>query len=1144
MQPLSLPAGVSAEVHAGICPVAGPAFLASWWSGDGLPNEAVIVVENPGMLEAWVEELSALLALDGAAGQVSGYPVLPSSGEDHPRALELECDRLSVLTDLLTRRATGDRTRYAVVTTPKALAQAAPVPGALAAREIRLAAGSSHSFAGLAERLGRDLGYYCEAVCEMPGTYAVRGGLLDVYPVNGGAPVRVDFFGDQVESLRTYDPTTQLTTGQLDSLSIAARLPPGGDATSATLLDYLGPEAVWAIVEAGRMAGEHRLLFEEMDRPTGPVFNWKTIWETRREAHDRWLALAEFDLPEPLFAAARREMHHLEPLDPHRGISLDEVAGVDRLAAEGEARRRFLDLLAGWQKDGWELRLAISHPSESVRLERVLEEVRETPGGQTPDLRITMTGGFRGGFRWTWDETGPAPGWAASRGGRPGQGVVLVTTGDILGRYRMRPAGLRRRKLPQRAQVDALLDFSELAEGDHLVHITHGVCIYRGLTRMELQGHQEEVISLEFDEELILHLPLNEAHLLSRYVGLARVHPKLGRIGGQQWEKTRRAAERATLDLAADLLRLQAARESGTGFAFPPDADWQRQFEDAFPHEETPDQMRAIVEAKADMEKPRPMDRLVCGDVGYGKTEVALRAAFKAALASKQVVILAPTTVLAQQHYNTFRERLAGYPITVEMLSRFRTTSQQAHIVERVKAGRVDILIGTHRLLGHDLGFKDLGLVVVDEEHRFGVRHKERLKQMRGEVDILTMSATPIPRTLYMALTGARDLSVIETPPVDRLPIQTFVKAYSMETVREAIRSEVARGGQVFYLHNRVQSIEEVALHLSEAMPELRLAVGHGQMPEHSLERIMTRFVAGEFDVLVCTTIIESGLDIPNCNTIVIEGADRFGLAQLYQLRGRVGRFNRQAYAYLLLHRHARMLEKARERLAAIRQYNQLGAGFRIAMRDLELRGAGNLLGPEQSGHIAGVGFDLYCQLLRQSIARLKGSPEAGAVRASVRLDFIAQEESSSGGRGPDLGYAALRAADDELQTGLTQTAGLPASYLNEARLRIDFYRRLSLAGGIEEVAAIGRALQDRFGPPPPPVQALLAVTEIRVAAEQRRFASVETEGDLLKIRRASGKADDYVKFGHRFPRLTERKPMLRLREILRFLNRKDLPSN
>lgn len=1140
MKPVLLPEHTKATLVTGVHSACAPAFAAALLnqSETGL---GFLFVRNLGEAEAWYELLHFWSGMPGA-GKIKPelllLPEVPESIAGQPRAFDLACDRLAVLTRLLEIKAAPTVRPIWVVTTVNGFFAAAPEPTQLQSRELRIKAGGRLPLRGLADQLGQQLGYTNEVVCESPGQYAVRGGLLDVYPVNATAPVRIDFFGDEVESLRTFDPTTQLTTDRLEAVTIAALGESGQKEREGAVRDYLPERSIhWLLWETDtlRMEARHRFETLEIRGPGKPTF-----LELTQRKNDVWTGLSEFETEPPLFPPTTpRWIHYSESLEIYRSISLDDVVGTERLQVEQEARERFLGQLTQWQDDDYRVTLCLANDSEEQRARQMVEEFNLKVGqnGLVPDyLRGPLDTGFRIKIQ---KENGKGNLFQTGESLIPQgkNGLILATGNELFSRFRARPAGMRRRKLVQRQAVDQLLDFSELAEGDYLVHAAQGVCRFRGLHRMELRGRKEEVISLEFADGITLHLPLYEAHLISRYVGLAKMRPKLGKLGSGQWEKTRRAAEQATLDFAAELLQLQASRDTKPGHMFAADSEWQRRFEEAFPHTETPDQMRAITDAKEDMEKQRPMDRLLCGDVGFGKTEVAIRTAFKAVMDNHQVAILVPTTVLAQQHFNTFRERMAGYPVTVEMLSRFRTKQQQNEILAQTATGKIDIVVGTHSLLGKDVAFKNLGLLVIDEEHRFGVRHKEKIKQLRENVDVLTMSATPIPRTLHMALTGARDLSVIETAPMDRLPIQTFVKSYTPELVKEAITYEVGRGGQVFYLHNRVDTIETVALRLQEMMPELRIGIGHGQMTEGMLEKIMTRYVAGYYDVLVCTTIIESGLDIPNCNTIIIEGADRFGLAQLYQLRGRVGRFNRQAYCYLLLHKHARMLDHARKRLSAIRQYNQLGAGFKIAMRDLELRGAGNLLGSQQSGHIASVGFDLYCQLLRQSISRLKGEPNAIRIRASVRLDFVSSGESGEPAS-VALGYAALKAADLDDHYGETIEAGIPSGYIGEARLRIDFYRKLALADNESAVKEIERSLKDRFGPPPVSTQALLRATEIRALAEEAGILSVETEGNRLKLRRATGQRDDFFLIGTRFPRLTEKDPLKRLAEIKVFLKR------
>ncbi len=1121
----------------GVCPPARGAIIAELARAHPAPVW-LVVTENLKAAEQLAEDIAffhAAAAPDaGRAARTERlhttlvFPESMPDGTEMREAFAASSDRLTVLSRLRAKRShLAAPDTLVVVSTPAALLQPVPAIEAFATRELTLVRGQTQPFQALIEQLHK-LDYDSEPVCEAPGHYAVRGGIIDVYPVTATQPYRLDFFGDELESIREFDPVTQRSGATVETISLAASPRVRLDPSKTGLSDYLSAATHLVFVEPANLEIEFGNFAREGTDALNPLL-------ARCAAA---FGLSDIDEASGLFDGATRELTwDTESLAHHRRYPDDALVAQERLVVEEEARREFLRLAASWRKSGYEVAVVVSKEGEEKRAQEILAEDPKLKGLRPRWLRGILNEGFRVTFREAARLSPSAPDTA---------GVVFVTETEIFGRQRARRPAQSARAIAHRAQVDQLLDFSELVEGDFVVHLQHGIALYRGLTKLDTAQGIREVISLEFDDHVTLHVPLQESHLISRYVGLSKAKPQLGRIGSGRWEKARQAAERATIDLAAELLRIHAAREAQPGHAFPADTDWQKEFEGSFPFTETRDQLRAIEETKADMEKTRPMDRLICGDVGFGKTEVAIRAAFKAVQGGRQVAVLVPTTVLAQQHLNTFRERMAGYPIAVEMLSRFRSRAELGKIAAATASGQVDILIGTHRLLQRDVVFKELGLVIIDEEQRFGVKHKEVFKAMRATVDVLSMSATPIPRTLYMALTGARDLSVIETPPTNRHPIQTIVKTYDEKIVVDAVRYELRRGGQVFYLHNRVQTIDLVAARLRELMPDITVGVGHGQMDADELERVMTEFVAGKYQVLVSTTIIESGLDIPNSNTIIIEGADRFGLSQLYQLRGRVGRFKHQAYAYLLLHRHTRLLEVARQRLTAMRQHNQLGAGFRIAMRDLELRGAGNLLGAEQSGHIVGVGFELYCQLLRQSVARLKGEKSAAAIRAAVKLDFVFVGESASGpaaerGRHSD-GYTALKDAEREHAVEVDRIqARLPSAYIAETRLRIDFYRKLAMADSLAGLKQIEADLRDRFGKFGDEVKALLLVTEIRLRAEQKGIVSVETESSRLKCLRHSGRRDDWVQVGTRFPRLTTPKPLLRLREIISFLN--NLPN-
>ncbi len=671
-------------------------------------------------------------------------------------------------------------------------------------------------------------------------------------------------------------------------------------------------------------------------------------------------------------------------------------------------RDLFLDHLRDWLAEGWEVAIFCNNEGEQKRLQEILEEAR-IDGGAITFLQRPLLRGFV---------------WPAGK-------LVVLSDAEIFGRYQtMRALRQQERLVGLRSQHQAL-DFTEIADGDYVVHLHHGIALYKGVTTLPgeaQEGAGSEVLVLEFGEKSKLYVPVEQSYLVTKYVGVGRRHPPLDTLGGSRWERAKVSAQKAVMDYAAQLLSVQAERNALPGHAYPPDTDWQREFEDAFIYDETEDQARSILETKRDMESTRPMDRLICGDVGFGKTEVAIRAIFKAVQEGKQAAFLVPTTILAEQHWKNLSERFASYPIRVDCMSRLQTARGQRKTIEGLKDGSVDVVIGTHRILSKDIKFKDLGLVVVDEEQRFGVKQKEKFKQLFRLVDVLTLSATPIPRTLYLSLTGARDMSTIETPPPNRHPVETIVAPYDERVIREAIEREMARNGQVYFLHNRIHSIQDVAQKLKLLVPQAQIEIGHGQMDANELEDVMARFVAGETDVLLSTTIIESGLDIPNANTIIIDRADRFGLADLYQLRGRVGRAQHKAYAYLFLPRHLMTVGDAKKRVSAIKQYSQLGAGFKIAMRDLEIRGAGNLLGTAQSGHITAVGFDLYCQLLKTAVARMKGEKPGRLVETKLQFDFLVWQENDADEKAGKPG------------------AFLPRAYLPESRWRMDGYRRIAEA--------------------------------------------------------------------------------------------------
>ena len=941
------------------------------------------------------------------------------------------------------------------VTTARAMAGRVPSPAEFAAMRLPLKVGDTRDRDGLVEELVRR-GYRAERLVEEVGTFAVRGGLVDLFPFGSQHPVRVELFDDRIESLRTFDAATQRTVDTLSSIDLLPQR-----------------ELMAGAPEIAAARGKGALPFED---GANPFVDGIEAWLTRfcpgagsLLAHFAAHGIVVLDEPDRLREAL--EDHHAEaqgaydafPAATARPPAPAELFldGADVTSALSGRTVLRLALFAGDSA-----RVALRTSDGPIAEHRVHVHSQETFRGGFSVLRDRLrVQAEEGNEVWVFCDNKGQMGRleemlegvagtirlavASLRNGfsMPERKLVVLTDHEMFART------ARRRRSFRHGGGAPIHDYASLKRGDYVVHVDHGVGRYDGIELVATGGFESECLILRYQEGASIFVPVDKINLVQKYVGGdAGAPPVVAKLGTAQWERTKARARKAVEKMAAQLLEIHAARQAKQGHRYTTDGEWQREMEASFLYEETPDQRKATDAVKRDMEDARPMDRLVCGDVGYGKTEVAIRAAFKAVGDGKQVAVLVPTTILAQQHLDTFRERLRAYPVRVDMLSRFRSPKEQKETIAKLTAGEVDIMIGTHRLLSRDVKFRDLGLVVVDEEQRFGVKHKERLKEMRKLVDVVTLTATPIPRTLNMALLGLRDISVIETPPPNKLPIITEVVESSDEVIRKAILREVQRGGQVFFVHNRVQSIDGVAGHLRELLPELRFDVAHGQMAEGELERVMLDFLERRSDVLVSTMIIESGLDLPNVNTILINRADAFGLAQLYQLRGRVGRSNHRAFAHLLVPAGAQLTDIARKRLRAIEEFSELGAGFRLAMRDMEIRGAGNFLGPEQSGHMEAVGYDLYCQMLRETMAELRGD-EVPEERLAVRLDIAID-------------------------------AYLPDDYISDPDQRIVFYKRLADMTDVAGVPRMAEELRDRYGRLPEEAHHLLKVKELRLLAE------------------------------------------------------------
>src|ERR1039457_1331438 len=960
------------------------------------------------------------------------------------------------------------------------------------------------------------VGYSATDVVEMPWQYAARGGILDVYSPEADRPARIEFFGDEIESMRKFDPASQRSSNPVDEVlllpltetpvteellgSINARLSGKRMTGSAEVVEQAMRDSGAGVFPGWEfyapVAGADRSIFELLpdarvilDEPEALAQELDKVWARIAEAHERsgvgnlvrpddlyltpesWqrktaaLSGADFE-----YLALTREAHEANAANERRPEAAFLSQPVTRFhgavpAMIGEVQK----LVSG----GTQVVLAVPNTGEVERLADMFTEYNAS---------YRLGSRTRSGESYA-DETSYFA------------GDVLTTTllkayvpdGFVLPEAHLAVFGARdlfdesdlvaARPQRQKSKVSAFLsDFRDLQVGDYVVHVEHGIGQYQGLKEINQGDGAAEFMLLEYAEAARLYVPLTRLDLVQKYRSAEGAKPVLNHLGTAAWGKTKARVRKAMKDMTDELLKLYAQRQAAQGHIFPADTEWMKEFENAFEYNETDDQAQAIADVKRDMESQLPMDRLLCGDVGYGKTEVAMRAAFKAMSDNKQVAVLAPTTVLAFQHYETFKQRFAPFPITVDMISRFRTARQIKEILQRVEAGKVDILIGTHRLLSKDVKFADLGLLVVDEEQRFGVRHKERIKQMRTEVDVLTMSATPIPRTLHMSMVGLRDMSVIETPPKDRMAIQTVVANWDEKLIQSAIEQELERGGQVYFVHNRVETIWEIAAKIQAMVPNARIAVGHGQMGEGELEKVMLKFMHHEADILVSTTIIENGLDIPLCNTIVINRADRLGLSELYQLRGRVGRSNRRAYAYLLLPAEIELTPIARRRLAALKEFSDLGAGFKIAALDLELRGAGNLLGGEQSGHIEAVGFELYTQMLERAVREMKG--EAGVEVTEIQLNL-----------------------------GLN--IRIPSDYIKEENQRLRMYKRVAGVETESQLHDVRSELIDRYGPPPPPVRNLLDYASLKLLCMRVGANAIERKREFVNIKFSANAAID-----------------------------------
>ena len=951
--------------------------------------------------------------------------------------------RMGVLRALIEKEEGKDVT---VITTMDAFLDGLARPEKLKEQRISLTGGDVIDLTELEKSL-TDMGYERESQIEGPGQFAVRGGIMDVFPLTEELPVRIELWGDEIDSLRSFDVESQRSVENLETVTIYPASENWEDGMeTVSFLEYFPEEkSILLLDEPQRLQETAESVEEEYFRsrekrqesdPEDGGAQELTVYQTKDIINSMNLytgiAMTTLESKCGLFRVRKTYSIQTKGVNPYNNSFELLIRDLKRLKRSGYR----VVLLSG----------------SRTRAKRLAEDLRDydLSSFYSEDMDREVNPG----------EIMVSCGYVAEGYEYPMLKFMVISESDIFGRK-------KKKKRRKKYEGQKIQDFAELKPGDYVVHENHGIGVYNGIEKIEVDKVVKDYMKISYADSGVLYIPVAQMDLIQKYAGADAKKPKLNKLGTVQWGRTKSQVKKAVQAVAKDLVELYAARQQSEGFVYGPDTVWQKEFEEMFPFEETEDQIQAIEDTKHDMESTKIMDRLICGDVGYGKTEIAIRAAFKAVQEGKQVVYLVPTTILAQQHYNTFVQRLKDFPVRIDLLCRFRSSYQQKKTVEDLKKGLVDIVIGTHRVLSKDVGFKDLGLLIIDEEQRFGVTHKEKIKKLRENIDVLTLTATPIPRTLHMSLIGIRDMSVLEEAPQDRMPIQTYVMEYNDEMVREAIERELSRGGQVYYVYNRVNDIADVAGRLQQLIPTANISFAHGQMRERELEDIMYDFINGDIDVLVSTTIIETGLDIPNANTMIIQDADRFGLSQLYQLRGRVGRSNRMAYAFLLYRRDKLLKEVAEKRLSAIREFTDLGSGIKIAMRDLEIRGAGNLLGEAQSGHMEAVGYDMYCKMLNEAVLQLKGGGEEESFTTTIDLNIDAY---------------------------------IPESYIKNEYQKLDIYKRIAAIENEEEMDDMTEELIDRFGDIPKKVQQLLHIAALKGLAHSAYVTAVEQKGGDIRF--------------------------------------------